>query len=214
MMMNCPLCHSDNHQPFYSEETRFYHRCQQCFLIFVDQTFWLKNQEEKAIYDLHENSSDDQGYRDFLNRLFTPMNELIKSKSKGLDFGSGNGPTLSKMFEEAGHQVELFDKYYADRAQVFEKKYDFILATEVIEHLSKPRFELERLLSVLRPAGYLGIMTKLARDKKAFATWHYKNDPTHICFYSRETFEWIARIYQLGLEFIGNDVIILNALKF
>ena len=64
--------------------------------------------------------------------------------------------------------------------------YDFICATEVVEHLHRPGQDLERLWSLLRPGGWMGIMTKLVRDRASFDTWHYKNDPTHVCFFSEE----------------------------
>jgi hypothetical protein len=51
-------------------------------------------------------------------------------------------------------------------------------------------------------------MTKLVQDYEAFARWHYKNDDTHICFFSRSTFEWLADQWQAELTFAGKDVIL------
>ena len=65
---------------------------------------------------------------------------------------------------------------------------------------------------MLKPRAYLGIMTKRVIDQQRFATWHYKNDPTHVCFYSVETFQWLANLWQAQLEFIGADVILLKNL--
>jgi len=56
----------------------------------------------------------------------------------------------------------------------------------------------------------LGIMTKLALDREAFACWHYKNDRTHVSFFSRETFTWLAAEWNAELAFVGNDVILLR----
>jgi hypothetical protein len=53
-------------------------------------------------------------------------------------------------------------------------------------------------------------MTKRVRDKPSFSTWHYKNDPTHIAFYSEQTFAWLAQQWQLKLEIIDNDVVFLT----
>ncbi len=52
-------------------------------------------------------------------------------------------------------------------------------------------------------------MTKLVRDRAAFATWHYKNDPTHVCFFSARTWRWWARHQGARVEFVGDDVILL-----
>ncbi|MBT3983905.1 MAG: class I SAM-dependent methyltransferase [Bacteriovoracaceae bacterium] len=209
--MSCPLCLDTNHSLFYEDKARTYYQCGNCFLIFVPPKFWTSQVEEKEIYDLHQNSPLDLGYRKFLSRLFDPLVKKLTPNSKGLDFGCGNGPTLSVMLEEKGHSVELFDLYYANDLKVFSKKYDFIVATEVIEHLGNPNQEITRLISLLRPEGLLGVMTKLARDQSAFSTWHYKNDITHICFYSVKTFEWIAKHWSMEIEFVGNDVVILKA---
>ena len=80
---------------------------------------FLSPKEEKSEYDLHENSSDDPGYRRFLARLFDPVSHQLAPNSYGLDFGSGPGPTLSVMFEEAGHSMEIYDPFFAPETIVF-----------------------------------------------------------------------------------------------
>ena len=47
---------------------------------------------------------------------------------------------------------------------------------------------------------------------EAFARWHYKNDPTHVCFFSRDTWLWWARQYGAQLQFKDADVIVLAKL--
>lgn len=42
------------------------------------------------------------------------------------------------MLEEAGHNMALYDIYYHPDTAVLEKQYDFMTATEVIEHLYHP----------------------------------------------------------------------------
>jgi hypothetical protein len=53
-------------------------------------------------------------------------------------------------------------------------------------------------------------MTKLALDQEAFASWHYKNDPTHVVFFSRATCQWLAERWQANLVFADKDVILLQ----
>jgi 2-polyprenyl-3-methyl-5-hydroxy-6-metoxy-1,4-benzoquinol methylase len=150
----------------------------------VPPEYHLASEKEKAEYDLHRNSPDDAGYRNFLNRLFAPMLERIRPGSLGLDFGCGPGPTLSVMFEEAGFSMVVYDQFYANDRESLAKKYDFITATEVVEHLHNPAWDLNMLWTLLEPGGYLGIMTQQVVDKKAFRRWHYTQDPTHVCFFS------------------------------
>ncbi len=206
----CPLCRTMGAEEFAIDKQRSYFHCLVCSLVFVPKSQFLSEEEEKSRYDLHQNNSDDPEYRKFLNRLFAPMQERLAPKSVGLDFGSGPGPTLSVMFEEAGHTVELYDYFYAKKPEVLEKEYDFITATEVIEHLHNPRKELKKLWQCLKPGGHLGVMTKLVLDRDAFEKWHYKNDDTHVVFFSRQTFEWLASKRKAEITFIGDDVIILK----
>ena len=42
------------------------------------------------------------------------------------------------MFEEMGHTVALYDYFYANDPFVLHHLYDFITATEVVEHLHNP----------------------------------------------------------------------------
>lgn len=210
MLTICPLCESETIKDFYKDNRREYLRCSNCYLVFVPEEFHLSSEEEKARYDIHQNSEYDPGYRKFLSRIFTPVNERVKSESVGLDFGSGPGPTLSKMFEEAGHMVEIYDIYYANDKSLLEKEYDFITASEVVEHLKKPLLELEKLWICLKPGSYLGIMTKMVLDRKAFSKWHYITDMTHISFFSVETFKWLGEYFKSKPDFVDKDVVILR----
>lgn len=205
----CPLCHLGVGEDFYTDH-RTYFRCPICQLVFVPPQFFLSRDEENAVYDQHQNSPDDQGYRDFLGRLFEPMLQRLSPHSRGLDFGSGPGPTLSLMFEESGHQMEIYDPFYAPDTTPLRKQYDFITATEVLEHLHEPRRELDQLWSCLKCKGSLGIMTKRVIDGEAFSRWHYKNDPTHVCFYSTETFAWLAGYWDATMTILEDDVVIFT----
>jgi SAM-dependent methyltransferase len=206
----CPLCASSDIIDFFQDKQRNYLRCDNCKLTFVPKKYFLSEIAEKAEYDLHQNSPQDQGYRKFLSRLLIPLQKLLPPQTHGLDFGSGPGPTLSVMLEELGYKMTIYDKFYANLPERLMQRYDFITATEVFEHLHEPRTTLNQLWQTLKPNGYLGIMTKLVRDHTAFANWHYKNDLTHITFFSHQTFSWLAAQWQAEVTFIDNDVIIIK----
>jgi len=210
---NCPLCKNTDCNDYFVDNRRNYFQCPKCCLIFIPPYQFLSADDEKAEYDLHENKSDDPGYRRFLSRLFLPMQDRISPDSVGLDFGSGPGPTLSLMFEEVGFRMEIFDKFYANDPLVLEQQYDFITATEVVEHLHDPEKTLDRLWKCLKIEGWIGIMTKLATGKEAFSKWHYKNDLTHVCFFSSDTFRWLANRWEAELLFVGKDVVLLKKVK-
>ena len=208
--LNCPLCDHIETPLFWQDARRRYHRCDRCRLIFVDPDCRLNAAAEKAEYDLHENRPDDMGYRRFLARVADPLMTRLQAGSRGLDFGCGPGPALAAMLSEAGFATTTYDPYYAHYPDRLQQRYDFVCCTEAIEHFYRPGREWQQLLTLLRPGGWLAIMTKLARDQAAFANWHYKQDPTHVSFFSRETFLWLAARDGLGIEFIGADVILLQ----
>ncbi|GAB3273879.1 class I SAM-dependent methyltransferase [Parahaliea aestuarii] len=207
--LHCPLCDSGLTESFYRDRRRPYLRCLDCTLVFVPPAFHLDRDAEKAEYDLHDNRVDDPAYRRFLSRLADPLLERLPPAARGLDFGCGPGPALAAMLEQAGHAVALYDVFYFPDAAVLGGQYDFICATEVVEHLHRPGAELDRLWQCLRPGGWLGVMTKLVRDREAFAGWHYKNDRTHVCFFSEATWEWWAKGRGAALEIVAADVILL-----
>ncbi len=206
----CPLCRDDHIEHYYAD-SRNYWQCLNCQLVFVDFSEHLIEADEKARYDFHDNNPEDPRYRAFLDRLVKPLSERLEPCSVGLDFGCGPGPTVSLMLEELGHRVACYDKYYADFPSLLTQSYNFITSTEVLEHLREPRVEVHRLINMLKPGGYLGLMTKLLPPVEQFANWHYKKDPTHICFYAESTFEWAAAQWNLSLEVLGSDVIIFKS---
>jgi len=207
----CPLCGGGGCGLFFEDVKRRYIRCGSCGLVFVPERYWLSSEEERAEYDLHENTADDAGYRQFLSRLTTPLLEKLPLNQHGLDFGCGPGPALPDMLAAHGHQVELYDPFYADHPSALNTPYDFICATEVVEHLRDPGQVFTTLFSLLKPGGWLGIMTKMVRDLDAFSNWHYIRDPTHICFYHRDTFAYLAQRFNARLEFVGQDVVLFQA---
>lgn len=209
-MTGCPLCGDSRVEPFARDRRRLYLRCRRCALVSVPAEYHLDAAGEKTVYDLHRNSPDDAGYRRFLGRLCDPLAARLPPASEGLDFGCGPGPTLSVMLQALGYRVHLYDPFYAPVPGVFERRYDFITATEVVEHLARPGAVLEQLRASIRPGGWLGLMTKLVIDGDAFRRWHYKNDPTHIAFFSRQTFAWLGAQWGVEPVILGSDVILMQ----
>lgn len=207
---HCPLCGGPPGEFFCGDRRRDYLRCGTCALVYVPSRWLLDAAAERAQYDLHDNRVDDPAYRRFLSRLADPLLARLEAPCHGLDFGSGPGPALAAMLEEAGHRVSLYDPFYAPDRTVFAARYAFVTATEVVEHLHRPGEELDRLWSLLEPGGWLGIMTKLVTEREAFRGWHYKNDPTHVCFFSRRSWVWWAAEKGVRPEFEAADVILLR----
>lgn len=225
MNSSCPLCQSFTLELFYTrpKDCREFWLCRDCNFVHVPENFHLNTEDEKGIYDLHDNNQLDQGYRKFLSRTLSPTLEILanrypnieKDKLVGLDFGCGPGPTLSIMASEQGYKMENFDKFYANHTELLKNDhYHFITSTEVVEHLEQPIEIFLKLLDCLKDNGILTIMTKRLSDqsladKESFARWHYIQDPTHIGFFHLNSFEWLAKKLNCKLDVISNDVITL-----
>jgi SAM-dependent methyltransferase len=180
-------------------------------LIFVDRGDRLPPTEEKARYDLHENQPDDPGYREFLRQLQDPlMAQLGPPPLEGLDYGSGPTPVLATMLSEAGYAMAVYDPFYAPDPAPLERTYDFITCTEAIEHFYRPDTEWRLLLSLLRPGGWLGLMTRLVDRPEQFMDLHFRKDRTHVCFFSRRTFNFLAEQDALQMTFIGERVVLVR----
>jgi 2-polyprenyl-3-methyl-5-hydroxy-6-metoxy-1,4-benzoquinol methylase len=88
-----------------------------------------------------------------------------------------------------------YDPYFADDPTALTQSYDFITCSETAEHFHRPAESFALLDCLLRPGGWLGLMTNLRPgngNAADFARWHYVRDPTHVCFYSLETMAWLA----------------------
>ncbi|RUO29166.1 methyltransferase [Aliidiomarina sedimenti] len=198
----CVLCASTNFEHWYQGqhgaiENRDYFACLECGLVQVPAEQQPGASEEQAIYELHQNNPQDPGYRRFLNRAFEPVVTRLKPGASGLDFGSGPGPALSLMFEEAGFSCANYDIYYANEPARLHQDYDFITATEVFEHLSQPAQALDTLCQCLKPGGLLMIMTQRATSKAEFVSWRYIHDPTHISLFSDKSMDYISQRWPL-----------------
>ncbi len=205
-MTNCPLCGSNHIESYFSNKDSKYLICSECELVFSPDEFHLNETEEKSRYDLHRNNPKDERYRKFLSKIFNPVLRCLSPGDVGLDFGSGPGPTLSLMFSEQGYKVDLFDKFYANNESIFNNKYNFITSSEVVEHLGNPGVELNRLFNMLDNGGVLAIMTQMLSSDINFSSWHYKDDPTHVCFFSKNTMKYLAKSWQVDVSFYGDDV--------
>lgn len=214
----CPLCANGATEAFHRDRKRDYSHCPQCDLVFVPPEFHLAPEKEKARYDCHQQSLSDPGYRTFLNRLLLPLERKLPPGARGLDFGCGQTPTLSVLFEEAGHVCADYDLHYANDSAVLEKRYDFLSCSETMEHFPHPREEFERFLRLVKPGGWIGIMTQLRDEAPPFEKWFYKDDAAHVGFFSRKTFQTLASradaggtVRDLRVEFHPDSVVLFQA---
>ena len=188
---------------------RDYWRCDFCEATFLDPGQRLVAEEELAHYRHHRNDPDDPRYRRFLAKLADPLLTKLRPGMVGLDYGCGPGSALAAMLREAGLEMSLYDPFFeADRA-VFDREYDVITLSEVAEHLFDPASDFGRLDRLLKPGGWLGVMTCFQTDDDRFAHWHYRRDPTHVVFYRPATLQVVADQQGWRLEIPSKDVALM-----
>jgi hypothetical protein len=57
------------------------------------------------------------------------------------------------MLEEKGHSLTLYDPFFKPNTNALKRNYDFVFATEVIEHFFHPALEFQRLRALTKPGG-------------------------------------------------------------
>jgi SAM-dependent methyltransferase len=206
----CPLCRSDAVRAFATVQGRGYLECDRCGLAHLAAAHWLGPEAERAHYLTHENDPADPGYRAFLARLADPLAERLPPGAEGLDYGAGPGPTLSLMLEERGFPTEIYDPLFAPDPAPLRRGYDFVTCTETAEHFFDPAGEFHRLDRLLRPGGWLAVMTEMVPEERPFEQWRYARDPTHVCFYRRRTMEWIAARFAWSAAYPHRDVVLFR----
>lgn len=191
----CPLCHSTKLGVLFREEAsaREYSSCDECGLVHLRPEQRLTGNDEKMRYLHHENSVEDSGYRAFLEPVVVEVSTRLAGGGLGLDFGAGPGPALAAMLTERGHRVALYDPFFHPSSEVLVSgHYDFVVCTEAAEHFFDPAREFRLMRSLLKPGGFLVVMTRFVPDRE-FEQWHYRRDPTHVCFFREDTFQWMGR---------------------
>ena len=204
--MTCPLCRSLSHPYFALEkQSRFFHICPNCCLVFQENL--PAEKEEKARYDLHRNDGEDPGYLSWLTRFIERGIAPWYEGGDILDFGSGPEPVLTELLRTRGWQVVPYDKYFAPQWPR-EGAFGMIVLSEVLEHLADPVGELKRICTLASENALLTLQTSFIKSTNPswFSSWWYKEDLTHIRFYSVSSLDALGRksgwklIYQDGLS--------------
>lgn len=208
--MICPLCKKVESTLYSSDKIRDYFQCNHCDLLFVPRENLISPEKEKERYELHDNVENDQGYLDYLGKIAESIKGFLQEGKTGLDFGSGRTKNLEYLLKP--FHVDSYDIYFYPEESLLQKKYDFVILSEVIEHLRNPIEEMMRLNLLLNSGGEFFIKTKLRPStKEDFSNWFYKRDITHIEFFSEASLKFLGEI--LGkpqMTKIGDDLFRLS----
>lgn len=205
MPNHCPLC-SNPSTIFYQFEKRLYHQCNNCYGIFVDKALIPNRETEMLRYQKHDNDIEDEGYQKFVSPITSAIMNDFTQNHKGLDFGAGTGPVISKILKENNFLIMQYDPFFHNYPNLLESQYDYIAACEVIEHFHDPKKDFKLLKNLLHQDGKLYCMTNIYNENIDFHTWDYMSDFTHVFIYHKKTIYWIKE------EFGFSDVTINDRL--
>jgi hypothetical protein len=193
---------------------RSFHACQACGGIYLDRRHLLDPASEKARYGKHNNNLSNTGYREYLERFIVSVFSFsaLLSGDEGsigtiFDYGSGPTPALVTLLREKGYEARGWDPYFASDTPRFNHGADLVTSLEVVEHFADPVRDFSLMADCVRGGGFLAVGTQLVLDSPDsidfFAHWWYREDPTHISFYSKKALVLVAE--RAGLEYLGSD---------
>jgi len=202
----CPLC-SGKKYIYYRFKERTYYQCEKCAGISLDESDRLSPADEMKRYLEHNNDVEDIKYQNFVKPIILAICNDFNRHNKGLDYGAGTGPVITKILTDDSYNIKTYDPYFHNFPYYLKKKYDYIACCEVIEHFYHPYREFKRLKTLLSKNGALYCQTDIYKDNISFKNWYYKNDPTHVFFYTEKTVCWIKEKFNFKEGTIKNRLI-------
>lgn len=214
-MKKCTICNSEVLTFRSDTQNIAYHRCPNCDLISKDESSYISIEEETKLYLYHHNSLESMDYVNYLKNF---VHKAILPYHKGyqlLEFGSGPTPVLTSILkDEYGFTVQIYDKIFSKNKNYLDYQYDVITCTEVIEHIGELIPLFKEWNKLLLNNGIISVMTLFHPiENDVFLKWWYIRDKTHINFFSRRTFEVIAKMFQLEIVFCDNHRMIVMRKK-
>lgn len=206
---NCLLC-NEKATVFCEKHFHLFFKCDNCQGIFRPNHTFFDASTEKNHYEQHNNDVNDVGYQNFVAPIIHAVLNDFSSNDKGLDFGSGTGPVISKLLREKEYQIENYDIFFENVPERLTQKYNYISCCEVMEHFHEPLKEFQLLHSMLLPKGKLYCKTELFKNQVPFEKWYYKNDLTHVFIYQEATLHWIKKKLEFKKVEVKDKVIVFE----
>lgn len=175
-----------------------YFQCEDCAFIQINEATWLNEAYQSAITSL------DIGilYRNELlkNTTIQIIDTFFQDAKLLLDYAGGYG-IFTRIMRDAGFNYYWEDKFceniFAKHFTINDienKKFDFVTAFEVLEHMENPIEELNEIFSY---SDNILISTELIPENSLIENWWYIAPETgqHISFYTKKSLELIAEKY-------------------
>lgn len=174
-----------------------YSQCSSCQGVFVNREFLPGDEAEKRRYELHQNTLENAGYRGYLES-FIKIFETFPGIETIFDYGCGPSPALVQLLVNRGYDARGWDPFFASETKRFENGADLVTCLEVAEHFFNPRKDFELIAECVKPGGYLVLGThsipQFSGEKTwgFFESWWYRQDITHVSFYSEKSLQIVA----------------------
>ena len=223
----CPGCLGNSTKLHVVKNSYPIHRCSNCELLFVHPQ--PSKEELGKLYSASYFSRGNK-YAAALDPKHDPnwLNdqrkaELVKrwcSSGTLLDVGCALGGFLA-VAKEQGFQVEGVEivEYAAEQArtrlhikvtnsdiysaELAPESYDVITMWDVIEHLTDPNLALEKIMSALRPKGYIAFSTGDVSSAWARLTgkrWQLLTPPQHLYFFSQRSISGLLKRHGFSVK--------------
>lgn len=178
-----------NVRKFASEQFRLW-RCPECKSIHAaDEVDLAHYYRSYPFHDLEQ--SPDWMLRAMYKKQLSRLTAAgLRPEHSVLDYGCGGGAFVQFLQRQGYQDVHGFDEYgdkYGDKS-VLERRYDFVLTQDVLEHVADPWQLLEQLNGLVKPGGAVLIGTPnaeaidLAHPESRVHTLH---QPYHRHIFSR-----------------------------
>jgi hypothetical protein len=190
-----------------------YLRCPACGYVRVTEDRVPTREQAEARYRLHRNDPAEPGYRAYLTSFIeAAVRDIGEPGIRVLDVGSGPVAALSEVLGRYGYVVQPWDPIFSPELPRYPKWYELALLHEVAEHLERPYATLAWVARRLLPRGAIAIRTRFVpEDPELFASWWYREDPTHIGFFAARTFGVMAARLGARVELVREpDIVVLR----
>lgn len=181
-----------------------YHQCKNCGFIFTTYfDDWTKQDFLDKIYNDDYIKVDPDYVKKRPNESIRWVTNMLKwSKSRSiLDYGAGNDAFSSGM-RNHGFDAVGWDPMWEKEPEFGDKKFDVIVAIEVLEHTPKPLETTTEMVSFMKPDGCILISTLVNNviGDHGITYWYIAPRNGHVCMHSNRSLEIMFEKHGLHVQ--------------
>ncbi|MBK8945498.1 MAG: class I SAM-dependent methyltransferase [Ignavibacteriae bacterium] len=218
--MNCRLCGSNTRELFSAKILKkfdiHYFQCNNCNLLQTENPYWLDEAYNNPINLTDTGLLKRNIY--FLEKTKTILFFYFNKEAKFLDYAGGYG-VFTRLMRDNGFDFYWHDPYTQN---IFSKgfelnestnNFELVTAFECFEHFVNPLDEIKKITKFSRNILF---STNLLPNPipKPEKWWYYGLEHgQHLSFYTKETLEYLAKVFELNLYSPGKILHLLTEKK-